>query len=166
MALNNTIGDADANCYPSLVEANAYFVDRAHAEAWEEVENQTQMLITASSQIDWYITWKGSRVTGTQSMDWPRSGVYDKVGELYSEDVIPKDVKVAVYELALSSFDGDRTSDGDLSGLSEVKAGSLMIKTDDGMYSTKPDTIPSKIWKILEGLTVKSGIGVVRLVRA
>jgi len=166
MALNSTIGASDANCYPSLVEANAYFVDRAHAEAWEEVENQTQMLITASSQIDWYITWKGTRVTGTQSMDWPRSGVYDKVGELYPEDVIPNDVKIAVYELALSSFTVDRTADGGLAGLSEVKAGSLMIKTDDGMYNTQPDIIPDKIWKILTGLTTKSGIGVIRLVRA
>ena len=166
MALDNTIGGADTNSYVSLVEANAYFTDRAHAEAWEEVENQDQMLITASSNIDWFITWKGTRVTGTQSMDWPRSGVYDKVGELYPEDVIPNDVKIAVYEMALSSLEVDRTADGDLAGLSEVKAGSLMIKTDDGMYNTKPDVVPDKIWKILAGLTTKSGIGVVRLVRA
>jgi len=166
MALDNTVGSADANSYVSLAEANAYFADRAHAESWEEVENQEQMLITASSQLDWYVTWKGTRVTGTQAMDWPRSGVYDKVGELYPEDVIPNDVKVAVYELALSSFDVDRTADGDLAGLSEVRASSLMLKTDDGMYNTKPDTIPDKIWKILSGLTTKSGIGVVRLIRA
>ena len=166
MALNNTIGASDTNCYVSLVEANSYFVDRAHSEAWEELENQTQVLITASSQIDWYITWKGERVDGVQAMDWPRSGVLDKVGELYPEDMIPNDVKIAVYELALSSFEVDRTADGDLAGLAEVKAGSLMIKTDDGMYNTQPDTIPDKIWKILAGLTTKSGIGVVRLVRA
>ena len=166
MALNDTIGSADANSYVSLVEANAYFLDRAHSEPWEDEEYQTQSLITASSIIDWYVTWKGARVTGTQSMDWPRSDVLDKVGELYPEDVIPNDVKTAVYEMALSSLEADRTADGDLAGLAEVKAGSLMIKTDDGMYNTQPDTIPDKIWKILAGLTTKSGIGVVRLVRA
>ena len=80
--------------------------------------------------------------------------------------MIPADVKIAVYEMALSSMTSDRTADGSLDGISEVRAGSLQIKTDDGMYNTKPDTIPDKIWKILAGLTTKSGIGVIRLVRA
>ncbi len=166
MALDTTVGGAATNSYVTLTEANAYFLNRAHASAWEEEENQEQMLASASAMLDWYVTWKGTRVTGTQSMDWPRSGVYDKIGELYSESVIPIDVKTAVFELALSSLSADRTADGDLAGLSEVRASSLLLKTDDGMYNTKPDAIPDKIWKILEGLTTKSGIGVVRLVRA
>ena len=166
MAIDATVGGTTANSYVTLAEADAYFATRAHAESWEDAENQEQLLITASSTIDWFITWKGLRATGTQSMDWPRSGVYDKVGELYPEDVIPIDVKIATFEMALSSMDGDRTADGDLAGLSEVRAGSLQLKADDGMYNTKPDTIPDKIWKILAGLTTKSGIGVVRLVRA
>ena len=166
MAIDTTIGGASANSYVTLAEANAYFANRAHAIEWEEFEEQDNLLISASSFIDWYVTWKGTRVTGTQVMDWPRSGVYDKVGELYPEDMIPADVKIAVYEMALSSMTSDRTADGSLDGISEVRAGSLQIKTDDGMYNTKPDTIPDKIWKILAGLTTKSGIGVIRLVRA
>lgn len=167
MAIIATVGASDANSYVTITEANAYFANRAHAsEQWEEIENQDQMLITASSTIDWYVTWKGTRVTGTQSMDWPRAGVYDKVGVLYPEDVIPLDVKTAAYEMALSSFETDRTADGDLAGIAEVRAGSLAIKQDDGMYNTQPDTVPDKIWKILAGLTTKSGIGVIRLVRA
>jgi hypothetical protein len=166
MALDATVGGATSNSYVTLSEANSYFADRAHVDAWESEDNQPQALITASQVIDWYVTWKGVRVSGVQSMDWPRSGVYDKVGVLYPEDVIPPDVKIAVYEMALASLEGDRTQDGDLAGLSEVRAASLMIKTDDGLYNTKPDTIPDHIWKILSGLTTKSGIGVVRLVRA
>jgi len=166
MAIDATVGGASTNSYVTLAEANAYFADRAHSSAWEEEENQDQALITASRVIDWHVTWKGTRATGTQSMDWPRSGVYDKVAILYPEDVIPPDVKTAVFEMALASLGSDRTQDSDLAGISEVRAASLMIKADDGLYNTKPDTIPDHIWKILEGLTTKSGIGVVRLMRA
>ena len=166
MALDATVGGENTNSYVTLSEANSYFADRAHSDLWENEDDQASALVTASQVIDWYVTWKGVRVTGTQSMDWPRSGVYDKVGVLYPEDIIPPDVKIAVYEMALASLDSDRTQDGDLAGLSEVRAASLMIKADDGLYNTKPDTIPDHIWKILSGLTTKSGIGVVRLVRA
>jgi len=166
MALNATVGAADANSYVTVAEATAYFANRAHAEAWEDLDQQSQALITASQAIDWHVTWKGQRATGTQSMDWPRVDVLDKVGVEYPPDVIPPDVKTATYEMALASIEADRMADSDLAGLSEVRAASLMIKTDDGLYNTKPDTIPDHIWKILQGLTTKSGIGVVRLMRA
>ncbi len=166
MALNATVGAADANSYVTVAEANAYFANRAHAEAWEDLDQQPQALMTASQALDWHVTWKGDRVTGTQSMDWARVGVYDKVGVLYPSNVIPPDVKTATYEMALASIEADRMADSDLAGLSEVRAASLLIKTDDGLYNTKPDTIPDHIWKILDGLTTRSGAGVVRLVRA
>ncbi len=161
-----TPGASDANSYVTLDEAIEYFSNRMYADVWEAIEDQENALITATSVIDWYITWKGVRVNGTQSLDWPRSGVYDKVGVLYSEIIIPADVKVAVFEYVLSSASVDRTADGALAGLSEVKAGSLQLKTDDGIYNTTPDTIPDKIWKILSGLTTKGGAGVVWLLRA
>ncbi len=164
--LDATVGSATANSYVTLEEAIEYFSHRSHASGWEDLDNQENALITATSVIDWYITWKGVRVNGTQALDWPRSSVYDKAGELYSEDVIPIDVKTAVFEYLLSSLTLDRTADGSLAGLAEVRAGSLMLKTDDGVYNTTPDTIPDKIWKILSGLTTKAGAGVVWLKRA
>ena len=164
--LDATVGSSTANSYVTIAESVTYFSTRAHSTAWENEEEKENVLITATSIIDWYITWKGTRVDGIQVLDWPRSGVYDKVGELYLETIIPPDVKIAVFEYALASLTSDRTSDGTLAGLSEVRAGSLMIKTDDGVYNTLPDTIPDKIWKILAGLTTKSGAGVVRLIRA
>lgn len=166
MALDATVGGASSNSYVTLFEADEYFFDRAHAGDWDNVDDQESLLVTASLTLDWYVTWKGTRAVETQSMQWPRSDVYDDRGELYAEDVIPQKVKTAVFELALSSTEADRTADGDLAGLSKVKAGSLEIVTDDGVYNTLPDTIPDKIWKILSGLTTKSGSSVVRLIRA
>ena len=166
MPLDATVGGATANSYVTLDEAIEYFILRSHSSAWEDFEDKENALITATSVIDWYVTWKGVRASGTQALDWPRAEVYDKVGVYYEETVIPNDVKVAVYEYALSALSADRTADRDLAGLSEVRAGSLMLKTDDGVYNTTPGTIPEKIWKILAGLTTKSGAGVVRLIRA
>lgn len=164
--LDATVGGVDANSYVTLDFANAYFADRTHAEAWDSVVDKESVLVTATSVIDWYVSWKGTRVSGTQALDWPRSGVYDKVGVLYEETVIPADVKIAVVEYALTSLTGeDRTSDGALAGLTEVRAGSLMLKTDDGVYDNTPDTIPEKIWMILTGLYVRRS-SVVRLIRA
>ncbi len=166
MALDATVGGETTNSYVTLDEANAYFADRAHSSAWADELLKEAILVTASQAIDWHVTWKGTRVTGTQSMDWPRIGVLDKVGITYPSDSIPTDIKTAVFEMALVSIDSDRMADGDLDGLAEVRAASLLIKTDDGFYNTKRETIPDHIWKILSGLTTKSGIGVVRLVRA
>jgi len=164
--LDATVGSSTANSYVTLAESVEYFTNRAHSTAWEDEENKENMLITATSVLDWYVTWKGTRVDGVQALDWPRSGVYDKVGELYSELVIPQDVKIAVFEYALASLGTDRTADRDLAGLSEVRAGSLMIKADDGVYNTTPDTIPDRVRKIVSELSTKSGVGVVRLIRA
>lgn len=163
-----TPGAADANCYLTLAEADAYFSNRAHASTWEALDdlNKEQLLITASSILDWYATWKGIRVTATQSMDWPRTGVLDKIGEEYLDTVIPPDVKTATCELALSTITSDRTADNALAGLKAIQAGSLGLKTDVSVSNSLPDTVPDKIWKILTGLTNRSGVGVVRLIRA
>lgn len=166
MALVATPGAPDANSYVTVAEADAYFGDRSYADAWPTLTNKEQMLITSTSIIDWYITWKGSRASDTQALDWPRDGVYDEYGTLYPNDVIPKPVKVAVYELTLSSLDADRVADNPLDGIDEVRAGSLLLKADNGLYTTRRDAIPEKIWKILANLTTRSGIGVVRLMRA
>lgn len=164
--LDATVGGLNANSYVTLNEAVAYFSSRAHSDAWEAEENKENVLITATAIIDWYVTWKGTRVNNTQALDWPRIGVYDKTGVLYDSAVIPKDVKTAVFEYALSSLGKDRTSDDALAGITEVRAGSLMLKTDDGLYDSTPKIIPDKIWKILNGLFTRGNIGVVRLIRA
>lgn len=166
MVLDATVGSPDANSYITVSEANQYFTNRAFSGDWDDVDDQSALLITASQQLDWYVKWKGTKATSEQGMDWPRNGVSDELGKPIPNDVIPKAVKQAVAELAMSSFDGDRTADDDLAGLAMVQASTLKVQTDGGgSTSTAKDAIPEKIWKILDGLALRSG-GVVRLVRA
>ncbi len=168
MALISTVGAADANSYVTVAEAEAYFGDRIHAEGWVglSVNDKPKALVTASLQLDWYARWKGSKATTTQSMGFPRIGLLLPDGTEYDSTVVPPEVKKAVFELALSSVDTDRTSDSDMAGLSEIKAGSVQLKADDGLYNTKPKVIPNKIWKIINDFTIRASSGLVRLIRA
>jgi len=167
MALNAVVGATDANSYVTQAEANAYFLDRAHSSAWEDFEEKDNILITSSQMLDWYIKWKSYRSSTTQNMLWPRTNVIRRDGTIIDNDVIPNEVKVAVYELALSSLEEDRTIDDPLSGIDQLRAGSLMIKAGmPGFDSTAKEVIPEKVYKILSDLYTLGGGSVVRLLRA
>jgi len=167
MALNAVVGATDANSYVTQAEANAYFFDRAHSSAWEDFEEKDNILITSSQMLDWYIKWKSYRSSTTQNMLWPRTNVIRRDGTIIDNDVIPNEVKVAVYELALSSLEEDRTIDDPLSGIDQLRAGSLMIKAGmPGFDSTAKEVIPEKVYKILSDLYTLGGGSVVRLLRA
>jgi len=168
MALDATVGGVSANSYVTLSEAEAYFKDRAHVAVWNALayDARANFLITASRMLDWYSTWKGDKVSYTQSMDWPRTEVLYPDGTDYPSNIIPSEVKVAVFELALSSVETDRSADQDLDGLAEIRAGSLTLKTDSSLRGRKPNPIPDKVKNIISAFVSSAGIGVVRLMRA
>lgn len=166
MALDATVGGITANSYITLIQANAYFADRAFATSWDTFTEKEDMLVTASQMLDWYLKWKGTKATSEQSMQWPRVEALRPDGTEILDTVIPPELLTAVCELALSSLDGDRTIDSPLAGLEQVKVSSLMVKANKGdAESTKKETIPEKIRKILSDITTRSG-GTVRLIRA
>lgn len=169
MPIDATVGGTSSNSYVTLQEADDYYINRSHFTGWLALDEdvKSSLLVTASLQLDWYIKWKGTKATETQSMEWPRTGVVDKNVFDVSDAIIPVSVKQAVFELALSSVKSDRTADNPLAGISSIKAGSLAVKAEDPSFtSTAKQAIPEKVKKILTGLTVYSGVGVVRLQRA
>lgn len=167
MSLDATVGGANSNSYVTVAEAGIYFGDRSFSSAWEDFDDQPQALILASSMLDWYMKFKGTKATTTQSMQWPRQDVIRPDSTEVATDIIPPEVKVAVYELTLSSLSADRTTDSSLAGLDQIQAGSLLIKAETNGYpSTMPKTIPSKINNILSDLVTAGRGKVVRLIRA
>jgi hypothetical protein len=168
MSLDATVGTTTANSYVSAVESDAYFENRLHSSSsWASYASKDSALITASSMLDWYVKWKGIKTLDAQSMQWPRSDVTRPSAVAVADDIIPNEVKVAVYELAFASMVEDRVAESSLAGLNQVQAGPLMIKTDGGGYdSTKKESIPDHVYKILSDLTSTGGVGVVRLMRA
>jgi len=168
MTLDATVGGASANSYVTLAEAESYFKDRAHSDEWNELGYDVRgtFLITASQQLDWYANWKGDKTTYTQSMDWPRKDVLYPDGTDYPDDIIPPEIKRAVYELALSSINLDRSADQDLDGLAEVQAGPLRVKTDTSLRAKSLGVLPEKVRKIISDFTITGSMGFVRLMRA
>ncbi len=166
MALNATLGAIDANSYGTLAEADAYFADRMHSSAWESLDDPGPLLITASQMLDWYIKWKGVKTTSTQFMQWPRTDVVRPDGTEIASDVLPAEIKIAVFELALANIEADRMSDDPLAGIGQLQAGSLMIKAGaEKPNQTNAKAVPQQIFQIVSDLCTKAG-GTVWLLRA
>jgi len=168
MTLHSTVGGVDSNSYASVAEANIYFASRYHISFWEDLDtvDKENLLITVTSLLDWYVKWNGLPYTEEQALCWPRTGVYSELGNEYASDVVPAQVKTALYELVVSSYEEDRTNDTGLEGLSMLKLSSLQIQTTDKYANPSKKVIPEKIFKILFGLCTYSGVRVVRLIRA
>ena len=100
--VNATVGDASANSYVETAEADLYFDEAIGKDAWPAAASDTRdaAVISASRYLDQYMDWNGYRTTDTQRMDFPRNGVTDRDGLLYSDTTIPELLKQAVFELA------------------------------------------------------------------
>jgi hypothetical protein len=126
------------------------------------------LLITSSQMLDWYVNWKGDKATEAQAMQWPRTGAIRPDGTIIDDEVLPPEIKTAVFELALTSIDADRLEDDPLAGIGQLRAGSLMIKAGpEKPNETNIDPVPNHIYRILSDLyNLGSGLSVVRLLRA
>lgn len=122
--LNATAGDASANSYSTILEADDYLMTlRLHADSWFSASNQGHILrhyddteetiepnekaaalMWATAVLD-RLDYRGARATTTQALAWPRSSVYDRYGVLISSTVVPDDLKWATAELALYHLD-------------------------------------------------------------
>ncbi len=127
MALDATIGGADANSYATAAVADAYFADRNPAWDGFDAAAKDQALIRATQWLDatYRDRWPGERLNGRgQALEWPRSNAYDINGHLLPTDEIPIEVIHAQCEAALS----EAASPGGLTP--EVKGDKVLIGVD------------------------------------
>lgn len=96
------VGASNANSYVTVAQADSYFSDSFGRSLWisSSQTDREAAVITASRTLDMYMTWEGYQATTSQSMEWPRSGTYDKTGRSYANDIIPGPVRFATFELA------------------------------------------------------------------
>ena len=102
-----------AESYITVADALAYHANLGNS-AWAllTTAQQEQNLRKATNyMVQIYgIRWQGVRVTATQSLDWPRSGVYAH-GFAVDTDIVPDAVQNACAELALKAAAGELLSD-------------------------------------------------------
>jgi len=108
MALDATIGGANADTYGTVAEADAYFTSRGNAVWAGLTEVKEASLRMAATYLDnvYQGKWKGLRVNELQARSWPRVDVLDYDGFYVSSLIIPRQVKNAQFEAALLLLTG------------------------------------------------------------
>lgn len=135
-ALDATAGDADANSYATVAEADDYHdgLVAGHMSVWTAASptQKAQSLMWATKLLDAWVEWDGVKATATQRLKWPRIDVFDddleEAVELDS-DTIPDFLKEATSELARNLIAKDLTKEP-LRGIKDIKVGSIGITFD------------------------------------
>lgn len=127
-----TIGGVDYQSYASVAEADAYLaVDPTRSAAWAALNTDTKgsYLVAATRRMD-ALRWSGSKVSSSQELQWPRSGVTDRDGNAVSETGIPQALEDATIlvagSVALDTNTANTASSG--SNIKAVGAGSARVE--------------------------------------
>lgn len=160
---DSTSGGVSANSYVSTSEADDYFTGHLEGEQWWEPlsSGRKQAALVQSSLRLEQEAFGGLKDTDTQALSWPRQMVYDREGCDYRDrTVIPPELKIAVYELALyylKKVSGEFTSDDeDLETLDSYKVGPLDMVFKKGM---KADRLPTKVVRQLQSIGPNGWLG-------
>ena len=166
-------GQADANSYASVADADAYFDGHLYATQWTAAAqaNKEKALVFATRLIDAERQFKGVKATATQALQWPRDNCPDPDAAAESgsvavlaRDKVPAAVVKATCELAKELLLADRTT-------APPGEGILATWTDTGgtkyNKSDKRPLLSYLVQSLLAkyGASVRRGNSVVRLVR-
>jgi hypothetical protein len=179
ITIDATVGGANANSYLTLAAAELViegFVQDDDVTAWATAttDQKNRALYTATQRLD-RERFLGARVTDTQALQWPRTGVrkpdtyintyavgfpFRITTDYYTDTEIPDQVKKAQCVLAVYL---NNNKDGlALSGLEDYKSvsiGSLSVTTAGASSpATGADRVPPIFERYLTGLRI-SGPG-------
>lgn len=105
-------GDADANSYCSLAQANEFHrVRNGNPPAWvsatDEAKRTALRRATYVLDLRYGSRWAGERASSDQALDWPRRYVMDRAGGYYDSSEIPQRLIDATASLALLHISGE-----------------------------------------------------------
>ena len=103
-----TIGGTSSNSYCTVEQADDYFGGRMYADNWDSLgdSDKEKVLVMAARRVE-AERFAGIKTDQNQSLQFPRTGLTDKEGYIYSETVIPQGVINAQCEMALFYLDRD-----------------------------------------------------------
>lgn len=135
ITFNTTVGDAAANSYATVDEADDYLTQaRLHVdETWTSLtaDRKEAALMWAAREVDLF-EFIGCLVDpATQALQWPRSGAYTSDGRTVAEDEIPEVVKNAQAELAYFLVQADPSGIPAGEQFEKVKVGPIEIELKD-----------------------------------
>jgi hypothetical protein len=170
-----TAGDASANSYVSVAEADAYFEARIDSQPWEaadevDAEQKKRLLVSAARRIN-QINLIGRKASTTQALAFPRMGgmrirllnpeswgsFRSLDGEAYDLDEIPQAIKDAQCELALYFAEFGLDADSSLPVKSITGGGIRLDYTGGGSGSTLPGSVQRLLSPFMQGTRLVRG---------
>jgi hypothetical protein len=144
LTVEDGTGLAAADAYVSLTDFKTFCTGRAYR--WEDSEDwQIEASIRlATGWIDTYNRYKGVRLTSTQALEFPRSGLID--WSSYSITGVPLRVKQACSELAYKGLTESLYED-------QNRGGQVMTESVGPISVTYADGAPvGKLWIFAQNL--------------
>lgn len=158
MNLTTTIGGSTSNSYASLDDFESYCDERLNVDVfWDaDDDDRSRALLMAARRLN-RENWRGSPVSATQALAWPRSDVVkpDPVrgldlsyyGDEYLTTEIPQIIKDAQCELALAYLDG--FDDGEEDSIDSFSADGVSVK----FRGSRPSgSLPAAVSQLIGGL--------------
>lgn len=137
-------GASDANSFSSLDEFRTYASTRLPSITWWESASDDTLIaakIYSTRLLSSCVDWTGLASSESQSLSWPRNGMFNRNGFVIPGNVIPSELKNADCELALLSgaegTDLTSTNDALKLGVSGVNAKGVSVTFQDLDLSTK-----------------------------
>lgn len=134
-----TTPGAAATSYADIAAADAYFAAGAHlfGATWlaASEDQKCAALKQATRHLDDWFAWYGDPSTLTQALQWPRSGLSDRVGNAQSTTALPLDVVRATCEVAQALLVADVRADSDLevNKITSLKVGPIELAFGSGV---------------------------------
>lgn len=158
MALDATVGGANANSFMTRARADALAADMLYIAGWTAASSaqKDQALVSATQQITAVTCWTGGVATGTQALPWPRTGMVNRNGAAIANDVIPLELEMATLAAANLLLTSGANIPGEneaaVQGLDRVKAGPIEVAFKDDImpapYREHP-AAPYEHWSVL-----------------
>jgi hypothetical protein len=157
MAFNFLVEDGsglgNATSYVSVAEADDILAVNIHADAdWVNIDDEIKekLLSWASQYIDTKARWRGEKTVETSALRWPRKGVRDRDNIELADDVVPRQLKIAVSALATWLVDRDPSVvEAGQGGISRIKADVIEIEFTEGQVVTE---LPKYLHALIDGL--------------
>jgi hypothetical protein len=151
ITLDETIGGAASNTYVTLAEAITYFEGRLHDDDWTtaSVDTQNQALANATKRLE-EEEYDGLRADTTfeaQALKWPRKFIFNQDGVAIPDNAMPREMKIAEFELALAMIQSDIQKNSTLKTFDRIKVDVIELDINKTNVSSTP--LPSEVQRII-----------------
>src|SRR5512139_131065 len=106
-------GLTNSNSYCTVAEADTYHTTHLYPRVWDEAtsDQKARAVIWATRLLDEQCKWRGERMSTSQALRWPRTGVPTHDDDDWESDTtIPTWLKNATAELARGLLEKNRPS--------------------------------------------------------